>query len=141
MTRQGPRKAVPPDHWRGRRDSARDHLERARDAITLAKPTQDARAIVSLIVLAAIAYADALTANRAQVVNQQDHASAPRLLREVLRNLLPDEQARGFRDILALKDEAHYGAKPLLMTRARGLFTKLERFAAWAEDQLPHQPK
>lgn len=78
MTRQGPRKAVGPDHWRGRQDSARDHLERARDAITLAKPAQDARAIVSLIVLAAIAYADALTANRAQIVNQQDHAKAPR---------------------------------------------------------------
>jgi hypothetical protein len=69
MTRQGPRKAVGPDYWRGRRDSARDHLERARDAITLAKPTQDARAIVSLIVLADIAYADALTANRAMVVH------------------------------------------------------------------------
>jgi hypothetical protein len=141
MTRQGPRKAVGPDYWRGRRDSARDHLERARDAITLAKPTQDARAIVSLIVLAAIAYADALTANRAQVVNQQDHASAPRLLREVLRNLLPDAQAKAFRDILALKDEAHYGAKPLSMTRAAGLFAKLEQFATGAEDQLPHQPK
>ena len=141
MTRQGPRKAVGPDHWRGRRDSARDHYERARDAITLAKPTQDARAIVSLIVLAAIAYADALTANRAQVVNQQDHASAPRLLREVLRNLLPDEKAKAFRDILALKDEAHYGAKPLAMTRAVGLLAKLDQFAAWAEDRLPHQPK
>jgi len=60
---------------------------------------------------------------------------------EVLRNLLPDEQAKAFRDILALKDEAHYGAKPLLMTRAAGLFAKLEQFAAWAEDHLPHQPK
>ena len=49
---------------------------------------QDCNPVISQIVLSAMAFGDSLTAKRAQVVNQQDHAQAPRLLRDVLGNLL-----------------------------------------------------
>ena len=137
MTRLGPRKRVSADFWQGRLTAGRDYLEAARNELTLATIGKDAKPIVSLIVLAAIAYADAVTAHRARVVNQQDHAGAPRLLRDVLGNLLPDTHERAFRSILGLKDEAQYGARRIALQKAQALFETLEPFAQWAEDRLP----
>jgi hypothetical protein len=130
MTRLGPRKRVSADFWQGRLTAGRDYLEAARNELTLATIGKDAKPIVSLIVLAAIAYADAVTAHRARGVNQQDHAG-------VLGNLLPDTHERAFRSILGLKDEAQYGARRIALEKAQALFETLEPSAQWAEDQLP----
>jgi hypothetical protein len=137
MTRQGPRKRVEADYWRGRLKAARDYLEAARNELQLADLGQDSKPIVSHIVLAAIAYTDAVTANRSRIVNQQDHGGAPRLLREVLGNLLPVAQERALGKILSWKDDAQYGVRPIALTQAEALFAVLESFAHWAEDQLP----
>lgn len=134
MTRNSPRRKVAADFWIGRLKQGRDYLEAARQALELAGTGQNANPIVSQIVLSAIAYADALTARRAGVVNTQDHAAAPKLLRDVLREQLPDAQERRYRRILARKDEAHYGAKPEMLTHAHNLFADLDAFAAWVED-------
>jgi hypothetical protein len=92
--------------------------------------------VISLIVLSAIAFGDSLTAKRAQVVNQQDHAQAPRLLRDVLGNLLPDGQERRYRRILSFKDEVHYGTRQATLDEARRLLADLEEFVQWAHGLL-----
>lgn len=93
-------------------------------------------AIISQIVPSAIAYGDCLTAKRAQMVNQQDHAGAAKLLREVLRDELPEAQHKRYRRILAAKDAAQFGARTAPLDYADHLFSELETFARWDEDQL-----
>lgn len=136
MTRTGPRKTVDAQYWEQRLTQARAFLEAARDAAALAEPGQNANPIVSQLVLSAIAYGDCLTAKRARVVNRQDHAAAPKLLREVLRDALPADQEARFRSVLANKDAAQYGARSMRLDRARRLLEELEAFARWAEEFL-----
>ena len=104
--------------------------------MALAEPGQNANPIISQMVLATIAYGDSLTAKRALVINQQDHAAAPRLLRDVLRNTLPDAQERRYRRILGVKDEVRHGARKASIDEAQRLLAELESFARWAEDML-----
>jgi len=136
MTRKGPRKTVATTYWPERLKQARAYLEAAKQALNHAEPGQNANPAISHIVLAAIAYGDCLTAKRAQVINQQDHAAAPKLLREVLRDTLSAEQERHYRRVLAEKDGAQYGSRPAKLDHARRLLATLEEFARWAEEQL-----
>lgn len=136
MTGKSPRKQVDAFYWQGRWRAARAYLDAAQQALLLAQPEQNGNPIISQIVLAAIAYGDSLTAKRARVINQQDHAAAPRLLREVLRNALPDAQERRYRRVLGFKDEVQYGARAASVDEAGRLLADLEAFARWAEDQL-----
>ena len=136
MTGKSPRKAVDALYWQGRLSAAKAFLLAAQQGMTLAEPGQNANPIISQMVLATIAYGDSLTAKRALVINQQDHAAAPRLLRDVLRNTLPDAQERRYRRILGVKDEVQYGARKASLDEAQRLLTELESFARWAEDML-----
>ncbi len=136
MTGKSPRKRVDALFWQGRLRAARSFLEAAQQAVLLAEPGQNGNPAISQIVLAAIAYGDGLTAKRALVINQQDHAAAPRLLRDVLRDTLPEAQERRYRRILGFKDEVQYGARTASMDEARRLLAELENFARWAEDLL-----
>ena len=102
----------------------------------LAELPQSGNPIISQVVLAAIAYGDSLTGKRAQVIKQQNHAQAPRLLRDVLQITLPESQERRYRRILGFKDEVQYGTKPTSLEEAARLLQDLEAFAAWAEDLL-----
>lgn len=133
MTGKSPRKKVDALHWQGRLRVAQAFLEAAQQAHRLATPGQDCNPIISQIVLATIAFGDSLTAKRAQVVNQHEHAQAPRLLRDVLGNLLPDGQERRYRRILSFKDEAQYGTRQALRDEATRLLADLEEFARWTE--------
>lgn len=136
MTGKSPRKRVDALFWQGRLRAARAYLEAAQQALLLAEQGQNSNPIISQIVLAAIAYGDCLTAKRAQVINQQDHAAAPRLLRDVLQNTLPEAQERRYRRILGFKDEVQYGARAAQVEEAARLLSDLENFAQWAEDLL-----
>lgn len=136
MTSKSPRKRVDPLYWQGRLRVAKAFLESAQQAVLLAESAQNGNPIISQIVLAAIAYGDCLTAKRALIINQQDHAAAPRLLKDVLQNTLPDAQERRYRRILGFKDEAQYGARTASVEEASRLLADLERFARWAEDLL-----
>ena len=136
MTGKSPRKRVDPQYWSGRLRVAKAYMEAAQQAMLLADSGQNGNPIISQIVLAAIAYGDSLTAKRASVINQQDHAAAPRLLRDVLKSTLPDTQERRYRRILGFKDEVQYGARAMSIEEAVRLLADLESFARWAEDQL-----
>jgi hypothetical protein len=103
MTRQGSRKKVPADFWESRRRAGRDFLKAAQDGLAIAESGDGGAPIMSNVILAAIAYGDALTAKRANVVNSEDHHAAPRLLRDVLKQALPALQEKRFVDTLRNK--------------------------------------
>lgn len=136
MTGKSPRKKVGALYWQGRLRVAQAYLEAAQQAHLLAQVGQDCNPVISQIVLAAIAFGDSLTAQRAQVVNQQDHAQAPRVLRDVLGNLLPDGQERRYRRILSFKDEVQYGTRQATRDEAGRLLADLEELARWAQELL-----
>ena len=132
MTGQGPRKPVGDEHWKGRLNQARAFRESARSLVTL-EASRTYNPAIALMVACAIAYADAITAKRKGVVNTQDHAAAPRLLREVLGNTLPDRQEKFYRRLLGRKDEVNYGARGTSLDEAKRLLAELDDFAEWAE--------
>ena len=136
MTRTGTKKAVDDNFWAGRLNLAKDYRVAAEDAILLAEPGQAMNPAISNIVLAAIAYNDALTARRAGVVNQQDHAAAARLLRAVMGSALPNSQLTRLNRILGQKDEVQYGTRSATLDRARALFDDLSAFGNWVEAQF-----
>jgi hypothetical protein len=117
-------------------DIARAFLKAARDAAALADESTIGNPIVSQIVNAAIAYADAITAKRSGRVNQQDHAGIHKVLRDALGERLPEPQARRLRRILDAKDPAQYSARLLRKDDAERLLDELEAFASWAETEL-----
>ncbi len=136
MTSKSPRKKVDALYWQGRLRVAQAYLDAAQQAHLLAEVGQNCNPVISQIVLSTIAIGDALTAKRAQVVNQQDHAQAPRLLRDVLGNLLPDGHERRYRRILSFKDEVQYGTRQATRDEAGRLLADLEEFARWAQELL-----
>lgn len=136
MTRTGPRKRVDAVFWQGRLQEASDFRAAAHEALTLAEPGRNCGPIASQVILSAIAYADAVTARKAQVVNQQDHAAVVRLLREVVGNELPDAQERRLRRLLGHKDEVQYGVRVVTLDEARRMVEELDQLAHWVEGML-----
>lgn len=137
MTAKSPRKQVDALFWQGRLRQAQAFREAAEQAMQRAAPNQNCGPAASQMILSAIAYGDCLTAWRAQVVNQQDHAAAPHLLRDVMRDALPVAQEKRYRRILGVKDEVQYGTRGTPPAEAQRLLADLQAFARWAEDLLP----
>ena len=133
MTRTGPSKKVGIEFATGRLDNARAYLQAARDALELVPDAANANPILSQIANAAIAYADALTAKRKAEVNQRDHRSAAKLLRDALGREFPDAQEKRLRRIVDIKDDVQYGATRGRVQDARKMMDDLEKFAAWVE--------
>lgn len=135
MTSKGPRRPAIEGEWSGRLMQAREFHDSARSLVVLAT-SNSYNGAITLMVTAAIAYADAVTAKLRSVVNIQDHRMAPRLLRETLGNALPDSQERFFRRLLGRKDEVNYGARSTTIDEARRLLAELDEFAAWIEGRI-----
>lgn len=135
MTSKGPRSAATDGEWSGRLTQAREFHESARSLVTLAE-SKSYNGAITLMIAAAIGYADAVTAKLGGVVNKQDHQAAPRLLREVPGNSLPDKHEKYFRRLLGRKDEVNYGARSATREEAERLIAELDEFAAWAEGTL-----
>jgi len=109
--------------------------DNARSLVTL-EDSSSYNGAITLMITAAIAYADAVTAKTKGVVNTQDHASAPRLLREVLGNKLPERQEKFYRRLLGRKDEVNYGARSTTLDEAQRLLAELDEFAQYSENAL-----
>ena len=90
-------------------------------------------AIMSNAIIAAIAYADALTMKVAGTKNEADHMELPRTLRRALGNRLPREQKTRLQRILGLKNEIQYEHRIASVQEARELVDQVERFAEWVE--------
>jgi len=112
--------------------TARDYLDAARREVEGNKALGGNPAI-SLMVHAAIAFTDAVTATHKGQVNQQDHANAVNVLRDALGSRLPKDQVNKLTRILAEKDAAEYSPRRLSMDEARKLLVHLESYADWAE--------
>jgi hypothetical protein len=136
MTRTGPARPADEEFVSGRLENARAFRAAAHAAATLAEPGDNANPLVSHIVNAAIAYADALTASYRGRVNQKDHSAARKALRDALGNRLPRSQESRLVRILGEKDAAQYGARRGRMATATKLLEELDEFAAWAEGEL-----
>lgn len=102
----------------------------------MAEPGANMNPAISNMVLAGIAYADTLTAKRDNVVNQQDHSAAPKLLRDVMGDAIPEAQLKRYRRILDNKDGVQYGARHATREKAEEVFADLTEFSNWVEDQL-----
>lgn len=140
MTRRGPAKLVEKGYGEARLKLARAFLKAAQDEMTLAEPADIGNPIVSQIVNAAIAYADALTGQFGGRVNQHDHSASTKNLAAALGNRFPAAQENRLRRILAEKDAAQYGIRMKSVGDARRLLGQLETFAAWVETEFarPH---
>ena len=136
MARTGPGKQVDANHGDQRLRIARDYHEAAEERRAMLDPGDGGNAIVSNVVTAAIAYADAITAKRIGLINQQDHRGIVKLLRQALGNALPGEQEKRLSQLIANKDAAQYGARIISQDEASRLVDDLQRFAEWAEEVL-----
>ncbi len=136
MRRGGAQKAVPSEHWRGRRDNARAFHEAARTQLTLLDESSNANPVISLIASAAIGYADAVTSRQKGVVNQEQHEKVVPLLRAAAGNRLPPAIAKALASILKEKSTSQYGIRHGRKETAAKLFTSLEEFATWVERHL-----
>lgn len=117
----------------GRLRKARAFLRAAEDGLVLANERGTGDPIMSNAVLAAIAYADALTMKAAGVKNEADHMTLPRTLRRSLGNRLPREQETRLQRILGLKNEIQYEHRTSSIPEARELVELVRRFAEWVE--------
>jgi hypothetical protein len=136
MTKTGPSKPASPTEAGGRLAKARAFRKAAEDAIAMAEIGDIADPIISNIVLAAIAYAGAVTARFIGEVNQKDHAALGKLLKKAVGADFKPEQQRRLERILKAKSEAQYGARPGRKEEAEKLLADLEKFAVWAESLL-----
>ena len=136
MTRQTPRKKADGGFAEARLRLARAYLDAARTEATLISAGGIGNPAMSQIVLAAIAYTDALCARYAGYVNQQNHAAAVQTLRDALGKRLPAAQATRLNRILGEKDDVQYGMRLKSADDAGRLLAQLEEFAAWAEMEL-----
>src|SRR5215212_4239267 len=73
VARQTPSKPAGPGDWEGRLRNARDFKRDAEDLVQVRDDDENANGAITLIVNAAIAYADALTGKFGGFFNQQDH--------------------------------------------------------------------
>jgi len=136
MTRQTPRRKVDASFAEGRLKLARAYLAAARLETTLISASDVGNPAMSQIVLAAVAYTDALCARYAGYVNQQNHAAAVQTLRDALGKRLPTAQPTRLNRILGEKDDVQYGMRLKSIDDARHLLEQLQEFAAWAETEL-----
>jgi hypothetical protein len=137
MARQGPSRAVDERFWEGRLVNARAFLDAARRLDALAVDGENANPLVSLVVLAAIAYGDTVTAKARHEVNRHDHQALAAAVRAAVGNRAPAAELRRLSRILAEKDAAEYSARHGNLGPARRLLEELEAFAGWVEQVLP----
>jgi hypothetical protein len=110
MARVGAAKAVSKEFAVGRLRKAIAFQAALETIAAFRDDVGDVDVMVSLAILAAIAFADAMTAAIDGKKNQQDHEAAPQLLRALMGNALPDTQYRRLAKLLGQKDQVQYGA-------------------------------
>lgn len=133
---RGSWRRVDRSQWSGRLQNARDFMKAARDALTLADESANGNPIMSQVVLASIAYGDALTIRFGGIQNEQDHRQLVRTIRHALGNAADAEQMTRLARIIGRKDEIQYDHRTASIDEARRLLEQAERFAAWAEREL-----
>jgi putative NADH-flavin reductase len=136
MTRTGSAKRVDAGYAMGRLRKAVAFQEAA---VVLAEQLDrilDADVIHTNVILALIAYSDAITAAYSGQANQKDHMAVVKLLRDTLGKALPDAQERRLTRLLGRKDEMSYGARIGRSDDIQQAIEHLDAFATWAREKL-----
>jgi len=136
MTKTGAYKNIDPSEAAGRLRKARAYHEAAKLLLEHGDFLGDADPVMSNAILAAIAYADAVTIAYGGRMNQKDHATATKLLRDVLGKTLPDAQERRLGKMLKQKDEVQYGGSFGRTDAALQIVGELYEFGEWAQQIL-----
>jgi len=89
---------VPAAEWQGRLDAGKSFRRAAQDLLDLSEESGAGNPIIAQAVLAAIAYADAITAKFGRIQNTADHSALPKTVRVVLGNGFPQTQATRLSD-------------------------------------------
>jgi hypothetical protein len=136
VARLGPAKPADRGDWEGRLRNARDFKRDARDLLDLREDDENANGAITLIVNAAIAYADALTGKFGGFFNQQDHANVDAAVKRALSARADPDQVKRLSYILGQKDPASYGPRRTPKQKADQLLEQLERFSFWVEAEM-----
>ncbi|MFC1539853.1 hypothetical protein ACFL41_00015 [Gemmatimonadota bacterium] len=136
MVRRGGWKKVENSQWRGRFDLGRAFLLSADETLARAVDGQIGDPIMSNALLAAIAYADALTIKFGGILNQQDHARLIAALQSALGNRASKEQLNRLGRLLKMKNQIQYDHTVCTIQDAREYVGQVRRFASWAETEL-----
>jgi hypothetical protein len=136
MARITPAKPVEQGDWEGRLRNARDFKRDAEDLIALRDDDENANGVITLVVNAAIAYADGLTGKFGGFFNQQDHRAVGAAVVRALAQRADKAQVQRLSAILGHKDASSYGPRRTPRAKARDLLEQLERFSVWAEEEM-----
>lgn len=134
--RIAPARPVDSGEWDGRLRNARDFRRDAEELIALRDDDDNANGVITLIVNAAIAYADALTGKYGGFVNQQDHRAVSAGLARALGQRADKTQLKRLGTILGHKDASSYGPRRSPRQKAQDLLEQLDRFASWVEEEM-----
>ena len=136
MARRGPSKTADSEDANGRLRAARDFHRDAQDLHSRRGQPDNANGTITLIINAAIAYADALTAHFGGFINQQNHRAVIKGIESALGRRVESGQLERLRRIIDEKDAAAYGIRRFTHQRASDMLEQLNRFAEWVEQQL-----
>jgi hypothetical protein len=136
MVKAPPSRPVEPADADGRLRNARDFKRDAEVLIALRDDDDNANGVITLIVNAAIAYADALTGKYGGFVNQQDHRTVSAGLIRALGQRADKSQLKRLSTIIGQKDASAYGPRRTPRRKAQDLLEQLERFASWVEEEM-----
>lgn len=136
MVKVPPSRPVESREADGRLRNARDFKRDAEELLALRDDDDNANGVITLIVNAAIAYADALTSKYGGFVNQQDHKTVSAGLIKALGQRADRSQLKRLAAIIGQKDASAYGPRRTPRQKARDLLEQLERFAGWVEEEM-----
>ncbi len=124
------------DPWQAFRANARTALQDAENKLALLEAGANAKGVAADAVLAAIAYGDAITVQRLNQHNAQDHGTLPKLVARALGKDVASDQVTRLGRILREKSRAHYGGGTWTCDEAERYLEQVRRFAVYAEQVL-----
>jgi len=136
MAKVTPSRPATSGEWDGRLRNARDFKRDAEELLELREDDDNANGVITLIVNAAVAYADALTGRYGGFVNQQDHKNVSTTLSRALGHRADKTQLKRLATIIGHKDASSYGPRRTPRQKAQDLLEQLERFASWVEQEM-----
>jgi hypothetical protein len=136
MARQGKVATADGQAWGSRRQEAQAFRKAAEILEGVAVEGQNCNPIIVLVIHAAIAYGDALTARFGGVVNRDKHDDLPRRVKDAMKGRADSTQINRLASLLSDKTPYSYGAKIGRVNDMREMLKQLKRFEQWAEEQL-----
>lgn len=133
-TKRPAKKAKHP--WQNYRENARASLQDAENKLALLEDGANAKGVAADAVLAAVGFGDAITVQRLNRHNVDDHGMLPELIERALGKEADPPQLTRLRRILKEKSRAQYGGAFWTEAEAENYLEQVRRFSSWAEEVL-----